>query len=103
MTSKVNLLNFTRPDMEAFFLEMGEKAFRAKQVIQWMHQYGVNNFDEMTNLSKSLRAKLEEIAEIRTPEVLLDQASADGTHKWLLKLDNGNSVETVFIPEKNRG
>ena len=66
MTSKVNLLNFSRPDMEAFFLEMGEKAFRAKQVIQWLHQYGVDDFDEMTNLSKSLRAKLEEVAEIRT-------------------------------------
>lgn len=103
MTSKVNLLNFTRADMEAFFLGLGEKAFRAKQVTQWMHQYGVDNFDEMTNLSKGLRAKLEEVAEIRTPEVLIDQASADGTHKWLLKLDNGNSVETVFIPEKNRG
>lgn len=103
MSTKVNLLNFSRPDMEAFFLEMGEKAFRAKQVIQWLHQYGVDNFDAMTNLSKGLRTRLEEVAEIRTPEVLIDQASADGTHKWLLKLDNGNSVETVFIPEKNRG
>ncbi|MBL1276106.1 MAG: 23S rRNA (adenine(2503)-C(2))-methyltransferase RlmN [Ectothiorhodospiraceae bacterium] len=103
MSSKVNLLNFTRADMEVFFAEMGEKAFRANQVIQWMHQYGVDNFDAMTNLSKSLRAKLEDVAEIRTPEVLIDQASVDGTHKWLLKLDSGNSIETVFIPEKNRG
>jgi 23S rRNA (adenine2503-C2)-methyltransferase len=103
MTSKVNLLNLSRPDMEAFFLELGEKAFRAKQVVQWLHQYGVDNFDAMTNLSKGLRAKLEEVAEIRIPEVLIDQAAADGTHKWLLKLDNGNCVETVFIPEKNRG
>ena len=98
MSSKVNLLNFTRADMETFFLELGEKAFRAKQVIQWMHQYGVDNFEAMSNLSKGLRAKLEEVAEIRTPEVVIDQASADGTHKWLLKLDNGYSVETVFIP-----
>jgi len=103
MPTKVNLLNFSRADMEVFFAEMGEKPFRAKQVIQWLHQYGVDRFDAMTNLSKALRAKLEEVAEIRTPEVLIDQASADGTHKWLLKLDNGNSVETVFIPEKNRG
>lgn len=103
MPPKTNLLNFTRADMEVFFADMGEKPFRAKQVIQWLHQYGVDRFDAMTNLSKALRAKLEEVAEIRTPEVLIDQASADGTHKWLLKLDNGNSVETVFIPEKNRG
>ncbi len=103
MPTKVNLLNFTRADMEVFFAEMGEKPFRAKQVTQWLHQYGVDCFDAMTNLSKALRTRLEEVAEIRTPEVLLDQASVDGTHKWLLKLDNGNSVETVFIPEKNRG
>ncbi|VAX05490.1 23S rRNA (adenine(2503)-C(2))-methyltransferase @ tRNA (adenine(37)-C(2))-methyltransferase [hydrothermal vent metagenome] len=103
MRPKTNLLNFSRADMEVFFADMGEKPFRAKQVIQWLHQYGVDRFDAMTNLSKALRAKLEEVAEIRTPEVLIDQASADGTHKWLLKLDNGNSVETVFIPEKNRG
>lgn len=100
---KVNLLGLNRADMEAFFAEMGEKAFRAKQVIQWLHQYGVDNVGEMTNLSKPLRAKLEQVAEIRAPEVVIDQASADGTHKWLLKLDSGNSVETVFIPESGRG
>jgi len=103
MPTKVNLLNFTRADMEVFFTKMGEKPFRAKQVIQWLHQYGVDHFDGMTNLSKALRGRLNEVAEIRTPEVLIDQSSADGTRKWLLKLDNGNSVETVFIPEKNRG
>ncbi|HEC17849.1 MAG TPA: 23S rRNA (adenine(2503)-C(2))-methyltransferase RlmN [Gammaproteobacteria bacterium] len=103
MSDKVNLLNLTRGDMEAFFADLGEKPFRAKQVIQWLHQYGVSDFAAMTNLSKALRGKLAEVAEIRTPEVLVDQASADGTHKWLLKLDKGNSVETVFIPEKNRG
>jgi 23S rRNA (adenine2503-C2)-methyltransferase len=100
---KVNLLDLNRADMEAFFAEMGEKAFRAKQVIQWLHQYGVADFEAMTNLSKALRAKLEQVAEIRVPEVVIDQASADGTHKWLLKLDSGNSVETVFIPESGRG
>jgi 23S rRNA (adenine2503-C2)-methyltransferase len=100
---KVNLLDLNRADMEAFFAEMGEKTFRAKQVIQWLHQYGVDNVGEMTNLSKPLRAKLEQVAEIRAPEVVIDQASADGTHKWLLKLDSGNSVETVFIPESGRG
>ncbi|MEE8380227.1 MAG: 23S rRNA (adenine(2503)-C(2))-methyltransferase RlmN, partial [Gammaproteobacteria bacterium] len=103
MTIKINLLDLNRPDMESFFADLGEKSFRAKQVIQWLHQYAVSDFDEMTNLSKALRSKLKEVAEIRVPEVLLDQVSSDGTHKWLLKLDKGNSVETVFIPEKNRG
>ena len=103
MSSKINLLNLNRADMEAFFAELGEKRFRANQVIQWIHQYGVSDFAEMTNLSKDLRARLEEAAEIRTPEIVVDQASSDGTHKWLLRLDSGNSVETVFIPEKGRG
>lgn len=103
MSSKINLLDLNRADMEAFFAELGEKRFRANQVIQWIHQYGVSDFAEMTNLSKDLRARLEEAAEIRTPEIVVDQASNDGTHKWLLRLDSGNSVETVFIPEKGRG
>ena len=103
MTDKINLLDLNRADMEAFFLEMGEKAFRATQVLKWLHQYGVTSFDEMTNLGKALRAKLAEHAEIRAPEVVVDQRSADGTHKWLLRLDSGNSVETVFIPERGRG
>jgi 23S rRNA (adenine2503-C2)-methyltransferase len=103
MTAKTNLLNLNRAAMEAFFAELGEKAFRTKQVMQWLHQYDVDDFDAMTNLSKGLRAKLHEVAEIRAPEILLDQASADGTHKWVLQLDSGNSVETVFIPEKGRG
>ena len=100
---KVNLLGLNRADMEAFFAGIGEKAFRATQVLKWLHQYGVDNFDEMSNLSKALRDKLKEVAEIRAPEIVIDQASSDGTHKWLLRLDSGNSVETVFIPEKNRG
>jgi len=103
MTDKINLLDLNRADMEAFFLDMGEKAFRATQVLKWLHQYGVTDFGEMTNLGKALRARLAERAEIRAPEVLVDQASADGTHKWLLRLDSGNSVETVFIPERGRG
>jgi len=103
MTDKINLLDLNRVDMEAFFLDRGEKAFRATQVLKWLHQYGVTGFDEMTNLGKALRAKLAEHAEIRAPEVVIDQRSADGTHKWLLRLDSGNSVETVFIPERGRG
>ncbi len=103
MSDKINLLDLNRADMEAFFLARGEKAFRATQVLKWLHQYGVIHFDEMTNLGKALRAKLAESAEIRAPEVVVDQVSADGTHKWLLRLDSGNSVETVFIPERGRG
>lgn len=101
--SKINLLDFNRADMEAFFVEHGEKAFRASQVMQWIHQHGVTDFEKMSNISKALRARLTEIAEVRLPEVIMDQASADGTHKWLLRLDSGNSIETVFIPEGSRG
>lgn len=100
---KTNLLGLSREDMQAFFADLGEKAFRASQVMQWIHQYGVYDFDNMTNLSKSLRAKLAEVSEIRIPEVLVDQKSEDGTRKLLLKLDSGNSIETVFIPEDSRG
>ncbi|VAX04328.1 23S rRNA (adenine(2503)-C(2))-methyltransferase @ tRNA (adenine(37)-C(2))-methyltransferase [hydrothermal vent metagenome] len=103
MSDKINLLDLNRADMEAFFLSRGEKAFRATQVLKWLHQYGVTHFDEMTNLGKALRAKLAENAEIRAPEVVIDQVSVDGTHKWLLRLDSGNSVEAVFIPERGRG
>lgn len=102
-TSKINLLDFNRADMEAFFVEHGEKAFRASQVMQWIHQHGVTDFEQMSNISKALRTRLAEIAEIRLPEVIVDQASIDGTHKWLLRLDSGNSIETVYIPEGARG
>jgi len=100
---KTNLLGLDRSAMEAFFSEMGEKAFRASQVMKWIHQHRVSDINEMTNLSKKLRDKLSEVAEVRLPEVIVDQRSEDGTHKWLLRLDSGNSIETVFIPEASRG
>jgi len=103
MHDKVNLLDFDRAGLEAFFAEMGEKPFRATQVLKWIYQFGINDFTEMTNLSKSLREKLQEKAEVRLPEIVTEQHSADGTSKWLLRLDSGNSVETVFIPEDDRG
>ena len=103
LSSKTNLLNLSRPEMEAFFGDLGEKAFRASQVFKWIYQFGVNDFDAMTNLSKSLRAKLKEIAVIRVPRVITDQKSEDGTHKWVLEIDSGNHIETVFIPEQGRG
>lgn len=102
-SSKTNLLNLDRRDMEAFFTGIGEKAFRASQVLKWVHQLGVDDFDAMTNLSKALRARLREMAEIRAPEVVLDRESRDGSRKWLLRLEDGNCIETVFIPEDDRG
>ncbi len=89
--------------MQEFFLAQGEKPFRATQVIQWIHQYGVDDFDAMTNLAKELRTRLKEIAEIRAPQIMQDQLAADGTRKWLLRLDDGNAIEAVFIPEEDRG
>lgn len=100
---KTNLLGLDRQSMEAFFAGIGEKAFRATQVLQWIHQNGVDTFDAMTNISKDLRKRLQEIAEIKPPELVLEQASADGTRKWLLRLDSGNCIEAVFIPERDRG
>jgi len=101
--TKVNLLDLDRESMEAFFTSRGEKAFRATQVIKWIHQLGVTNIDEMTNLSKSLRACLHEEAEIVMPEVITEQQSEDGTLKWLMRIEGGSSIETVYIPEANRG
>jgi len=101
--SKINLLDFTSDKLKAFFQERGEKPFRATQVIKWMHQYSVDDFSKMSNVSKALCAELEETCEIRPPAIVLDRASSDGTHKWLLKLDDGNCIETVFIPEDGRG
>ncbi|ALP53620.1 23S rRNA (adenine(2503)-C2)-methyltransferase [Candidatus Tenderia electrophaga] len=102
-TDKVNLLGLDRQGLEAFFTAMGEKAFRASQVMKWIHQFGVEDFEQMTNMSKALRQRLGESAEIRAPEVVLDRGSSDGTHKWVLRLDGGNHIETVFIPDGERG
>lgn len=102
-SAKVNLLGLTRSQMEAFFVSLGEKPFRAHQVMKWIHFYGVDSFDGMTNLGKALREKLQATAEIAAPEVSYHNISKDGTRKWVIKLDNGNAVETVFIPDGNRG
>jgi 23S rRNA (adenine2503-C2)-methyltransferase len=100
---KPNLLGMTLPQLTAFFAEMGEKPFRAKQVFRWMHQGGVDNFEAMTDLAKSLREKLPEVAMIAAPRLMTEQASKDGTRKWLLDVGTGNGVEVVFIPEADRG
>ncbi|RMC94740.1 23S rRNA (adenine(2503)-C(2))-methyltransferase RlmN [Aquitalea palustris] len=100
---KTNLLDFNLDQLTEHFAAMGEKAFRAKQVMRWMHQMGEDDFDAMTDLAKSLRAKLHERAEVRVPSLMTGQASSDGTRKWLLDVGTGNGVETVFIPEDDRG
>lgn len=103
LNKQINLLDLDRQSMEAYFTNMGEKPFRAGQVLKWIYQYGITDFSEMTTLSKSLRKKLSNIAIIELPEIISDQISKDGTRKWLLKLDTKNSIETVYIPEKDRG
>lgn len=100
---KVNLLGLDLKAMREFFVTAGEKPYRAEQVIKWIHFVGVSDFDKMTNLSKSLRAKLTEVAEIVTPQILYEKAAEDGTYKWLLRMSDGNCIETVYIPEKTRG
>ncbi len=102
-SSKVNLLGLNQYELEVFFEKLGEKPYRAKQVMQWMHQEGCLDFSKMTNLSKSLRARLDEVAELCVPKAEVCQTSSDGTRKWQLKLACGNAIETVFIPEKRRG
>jgi len=100
---KVNLLDYDRQGLQRFFASFGEKPFRAVQVLQWIHHYGVTDFDQMLNLSKKLRQQLHEVAEVRAPEIGYTQVSNDGTRKWVLKLPDGNAIETVFIPEEGRG
>ena len=94
----VNLLNLDQQGLIDFFSSFGEKPFRATQIMQWVHQQGLLEFDAMTNLSKGLRQHLKEIACFSLPEVKRHQISQDGTQKWLLQLDSVNSIETVFIP-----
>jgi 23S rRNA (adenine2503-C2)-methyltransferase len=103
MTQRVNLLDFTLPRLTEWFAQQGEKPFRAKQVFRWIHQRGVADFDAMTDLAKDLRTKLQATAEVRPPAILSEHKSADGTVKWLFDVGVGNGVETVFIPEDDRG
>lgn len=103
MSEKINLLNFDHEKMRQFLSDHGEQPYRAQQLMKWIHQVGCRNFSQMTNLSKTLRQKLDENACIQLPEIISNQHSSDGTHKWLLKLDCGNSIETVYIPEAGRG
>lgn len=100
---KKNLLGYDLNALKEFFIDIDEKPFRAVQLLKWVHQYKVTDFNLMTNLSKSLRAKLIEQCEIKAPKIAKEQISKDGTVKWLMEVSENNFIETVFIPEEKRG
>ncbi|CAN5159008.1 23S rRNA (adenine(2503)-C(2))-methyltransferase RlmN [soil metagenome] len=101
--ARTNLLALTAEELAAFVEGLGEKPFRARQLYRWVHRFGAADFASMTDLAKSFRARLEQVAEIRPLGVLQDHVSTDGTRKWLLDVGNGDAVEMVFIPETDRG
>ncbi|WP_086956087.1 bifunctional tRNA (adenosine(37)-C2)-methyltransferase TrmG/ribosomal RNA large subunit methyltransferase RlmN [Xenorhabdus innexi] len=100
-SGKINLLDLNRKQMRQFFIEMGEKPFRADQVMKWMYHYCYDDFEQMTDINKVLRSKLQQVAEIRAPEVAEEQRSSDGTIKWAITVGD-QQVETVYIPEDDR-
>lgn len=99
----VNLLDFNQPQLANYFESIGEKPFRAKQMMRWMHHFGETDINNMTDIAKTLREKLLTETEMKLPDVQLEQISDDGTRKWLIGTDTANSIETVFIPEDDRG
>ena len=101
--TRINLLDLDEEGLQEFFVSIGEQTWRAQQILKWVYHQQVTDFSQMTNLTLALRQRLSEIAEIRSPEILKEQRSSDGTVKWLLGLPGGNAVETVYIPEPNRG
>ncbi len=101
--TRINLLDLDQAGLREFFVSMGEKPFRAEQVLKWIYHAGITDFAEMSNLGVALRQKLAEIAVIEPPSILREQRSEDGTVKWLMGFGGGNAIETVFIPEPNRG
>jgi 23S rRNA (adenine2503-C2)-methyltransferase len=100
---KQNLLGLDALALERFFEAQGEKRFRARQLLRWIHQRGEADFGQMSDLARELREKLPAIAFVEAPRIVGDTAAADGTRKWLLKVDEANAVEAVFIPEARRG
>jgi 23S rRNA (adenine2503-C2)-methyltransferase len=103
VASPVNLFDLDQAGLRAFFESIGEKPFRAQQLLKWIYHQRVTDFAAMTNLGLDLRQKLHQVAKIEPPRVLREQVSVDGTTKWLMGFGGGNAVETVFIPEPNRG
>ena len=102
-TLKPNLAGLSLEKLKALFLELGEKPFRAQQISKWIHQRGVLDIDEMTDISKSLRERLKQSTEIRLPKLIEEYISTDGCYKWLIEVASGSRVETVYIPEAGRG
>ena len=101
--ARVNLLDFDHAALTEWCASIGEKPFRATQLSRWLHRHVECDFDKMTNLAKVFRAKLKDLAEVRSPLPIAEKKSADGTRKWLFDVGNGNAVESVFIPEDDRG
>jgi 23S rRNA (adenine2503-C2)-methyltransferase len=102
-SARTNLLGLERPALEAFVQELGNRPFRARQLMSWIYKRGEDQFERMTDLAKSFRAQLADCAEIRVPEIVAVQHSADGTRKWKLRADSAQAFEMVFIPEPDRG
>lgn len=100
--NRINLMDLDPEDLKEFAVSLGEKPFRATQFLKWMYQWGVCDFDKMTNIKKELREKLKEVAYIHAPEIVSEQRSSDGTIKWAMDIGDGQLVETVFIPEAER-
>ncbi|MEJ2692638.1 MAG: 23S rRNA (adenine(2503)-C(2))-methyltransferase RlmN [Candidatus Thiodiazotropha sp.] len=100
--AKINLLDLDCRGMEAFFLQQESKAFHGRNVFKWIHKHGVTDFAAMTDISKRLRERLQKVAEIRLPELILEQPARDGTRKWVIELQDGQRIETVFIPDEGR-
>ena len=105
MTSseRQNLIGMTRIEMQGFFASLGVREFHARQVLRWIYHRGINDFSQMTDLSKDLRDKLQQFSQVTFPETVTVQQSSDRTRKWLLRFDYNNCIETVFIPEEDRG
>jgi len=103
MTARTNLLDFDSERLAAWLVERGEKPFRARQVLRWIHRESCDDFEAMSNVAKVLRTRLQSECCIRAPAPISDAVSSDGTRKWLLDVGNGNAIESVFIPETNRG
>lgn len=101
--AKTELIGLSKEEIAQEIAKIGEKPFRAKQLWQWLYLKGVTDFDKMSNLSKELRAKLKENYSITRPKIVAEQISRDKTHKWLLEFSDGQRIETVYIPEEDRG
>ncbi|MEP6939229.1 MAG: 23S rRNA (adenine(2503)-C(2))-methyltransferase RlmN [Rudaea sp.] len=102
-TARVNLFDYDRNGLRELFVQLGEKSYRADQVMKWMYHRHATEFSQMSDVGKTLRDKLDAACEIRPPKILFEKQSADATHKWLLGMDGGNAIEAVFIPEATRG